>query len=84
MGRDWDIHLIQEIVRMAPSSYTPNILTEFGDLVQEKCASDVGAKWQEYGNDLLDFMKKPNTGAVVIIGWTGKMEGMMIWWCHLC
>ena len=44
VGRDWDLHWIQKIVRMAPSSYTPNILTEFGDLVQGKCASVVGAK----------------------------------------
>ena len=43
---------------MSPSSYTPNILTEFGDLVQFKCASVVGAKRQECGNDLLDFIKK--------------------------
>ena len=83
-GRDWDLCWIQEIVRMDPSSYTPSILSEFGDLVQLKCASVVGAKRQECGgNDLLDFIKKLNTGTV-IIGCTGKMEGRMIWWCHLC
>ena len=41
VGRDWDPHWTQEVVRIAPSSYTPNILTEFGDLVQGNC---VGAK----------------------------------------
>ena len=77
VGRGWELHLIQEIVRMAPSSYTPNILTEFGDLVQGKCASVVAAKKQQCGNDLLDFIKKLNT-STVIIGCTGKMENRMI------
>ena len=83
VGRDWDLLWIQEIARMAPSSYTPNVLTECGVLVHGKCASVAGAERQECGNDLLDFIKKLNTGTV-IIGCTGKMEGSrMIWWCHL-
>ena len=56
-GRDWDLHRIQETVRMPPSSYTPN---EFSDCVQGKCTSVVGIKRQEHENDLLDFIKKPN------------------------
>ena len=37
VGRDQELHRLQEIARMAPSSYTPSVLAEFGDVIQESC-----------------------------------------------
>ena len=45
--------------------------------------SVIGAKRQEHGKILLDFAKQPNM-CMAIIGCMGKVEGRMIWWCHLC
>ena len=36
-GRDWELRWLQEIARMAPSSYTPSVLAEFGDIIWETC-----------------------------------------------
>ena len=36
-GRDRALHRLQEIARMAPSSYTPSVLAEFGDIIRESC-----------------------------------------------
>ena len=57
VGRDQDLLRIQKIARMAPSSYTPNGLTELSDFIWGKCTSVVGTKRWEHRNDLLDFVK---------------------------
>ena len=82
VGRDQDLHWLQEIARMAPSSYTSNGLTEFSNFIRGKCTSVVDTKRWDHRNDLLDVDK--NQCVSVIISCTGKMKGRVIWQHHLC
>ena len=57
VGRDWDLFGYRKLQEWPPAPLPPNVLTEFGVLVQEKCASVAGDERQECGNDLLDSFR---------------------------